>query len=166
VIGEEVGTGRNRPGREFHLGRRHEMPKFIVFVPASEESEAGELPGEEILAAMTSYNEELAKAGVLIDLSGLQPTSKGVRVRFEGGKATVIEGPVTETKGLVAGYWLIETKSRDEAIDWVKRAPFRQFTEQGGEVEVQVRQLYELDDFNPSPAVDRARQIEQQLGRR
>ena len=111
------------------------MPRFMVFVPANEESEAGVLPDENILDAMGKYNEELAKAGVLLDLSGLQPTSKGARVKFSGGQATVIDGPFTESKELIAGYWLIECRNRDEAIEWVKRAPFKQFTEQGGEVE-------------------------------
>ena len=142
------------------------MPRFMVFVPANEESEAGVLPGEEIIGAMTTYNEELAKAGVLLDLNGLQPTSKGARVKFSGGQATVIDGPFTESKELIAGYWLIECRNRDEAIEWVKRAPFKQFTEQGGEVEIQIRQLYALDDFNDSPALDRARELEKQLGRK
>jgi hypothetical protein len=86
-------------------------------------------------------------------------------VRFSGGKATVIDGPFTEAKELIAGYWLLEAKSRDEVIEWVKRAPFAKFTEQAGEVEIQIRQLYELDDFGEGPAVDRARRLEATLGR-
>ena len=141
------------------------MPRFMVFVPANEESEAGVLPGEEIIEAMTTYNEELAKAGVLLDLNGLQPTSKGARVKFSNGKATVIDGPFTEAKELVAGYWLIETKSKDEAIEWVKRAPFGEFSKQGGEVEIQVRQVYELGDLGEGETIDRAREVEKRLGR-
>jgi hypothetical protein len=136
----------------------------MVIVPANEESEAGVLPPEEVLDAMTTYNEELAKAGVLLDLSGLQPTSKGARVRFSGGKATVIDGPFTEAKELIAGYWLIQAKSKDEAIEWIKRAPFAEFSKAGGEVEIQIRQLYELDEVGSGPAIDRAKELEKQLG--
>ena len=141
------------------------MPKFMVFVPANEESEAGVLPPNELLDAMTSYNEELAKAGVLLDLNGLKPTSAGARVRFESGKASVIDGPFTEAKELVAGYWLLQCRSRDEAIESVKRAPFKQFTEQGGEVEIQIRQVYELDEVGEGPAIERAKALESKLGR-
>jgi hypothetical protein len=137
----------------------------MVFVPANEDSEAGQLPPEEVLDAMTAYNEELAKAGVLLDLNGLQPTSAGARVRFSNGKATVIDGPFTEAKELVAGYWLLQARSKEEAIEWVKRAPFKQFTEQGGEVEIQVRPVYELDAFGDSPAVERAKALESKIGR-
>src|SRR5438094_10565002 len=141
------------------------MPRFMVFVPANEESEAGELPGEEIIDAMTSYNEELAKAGVLLDLNGLQPTSAGAKVRFKDGQASVIDGPFTEAKELVAGYWLLEARSKDEVIEWVKRAPFKDFTAQGGQVDIEVRQVHELDDFGEGPAVDRARALEDKIGR-
>jgi hypothetical protein len=112
--------------------------RFIVLVKATEESEAGVLPKEEMLAAMGKYNEELANAGVLLAGEGLQPTSQGVRVRFPERK--VIDGPFTETKELVAGYWLIQAKSLDEAIEWVKRAPF-------DEGEVEIRQVFESEDF-------------------
>jgi hypothetical protein len=115
--------------------------RFMVLVPASPESERGEMPPTEALEAMTRYNEELVKAGVMLAGDGLQPTSKGARVRFEGGKRTVIDGPFTEAKELVAGYWLWECASRDEAIEWLKRAPF------DGGVEVELRQIAELDDF-------------------
>ena len=141
------------------------MPRFMVFVPANEESEAGVLPGEEDLDAMGKYNEELAKAGVMLDGAGLQPTSKGARVTFSGGKVTVTDGPFTEAKEIIAGYWLLQAKSRDEVVEWVKRAPFGELLErQGGDVEIQIRQLYELDDFEPSEAVERARRLEKQLG--
>jgi hypothetical protein len=141
------------------------MPKFMVIVPGSPESEAGELPPHELLDAMTSYNEELAKAGVLLDLNGLQPTSAGAKVRFEKGEASVIDGPFTEAKEIVAGYWVIQTRSREEAIEWVKRAPFKQFTAQGGQVDIEVRPVYELDAFGEGPAVDRARALEEKLGK-
>ena len=112
--------------------------RFMVLVKANEESEAGILPKEEMLAEMGKYNEELANAGVLLAGEGLQPTSKGVRVSFPERK--VIDGPFTETKELLAGYWLIQAKSLDEAIEWVKRAPF-------DEGEVEIRQVFEAEDF-------------------
>jgi hypothetical protein len=142
------------------------MPRFMVFVPANEESEAGVLPPDEALDAMTAYNEELVKAGIMLDGAGLHPTSKGAKVRFSNGKVSVIDGPFTEAKELVAGYWLLEAKSQDEVIEWMKRAPFRQFTEQGGEIDLQIRQLYDLEDFGDSAAVDRARQLERKLGQK
>ncbi len=131
--------------------------RFMVLVKANEESEAGVMPTEELLAEMGRYNEELAGAGVLLDLSGLQPTSKGARVRFSGGRPTVTDGPFTEAKELVAGYWLIQVKSKDEAIEWATRAPFR-------DGELEIRQLFELDDFAPGEAIDRARELGKQLG--
>src|ERR1700726_4250296 len=97
--------------------------RFMMIVKASKDSEAGIMPSEELLSAMGKYNEELMKAGVLLDLAGLQPTSKGARIKFSGGKRTVIDGPFTETKELIAGYWLIQVKSREEAMEWAKRAP-------------------------------------------
>jgi hypothetical protein len=112
--------------------------RFMVLVKATEESEAGVLPSEEMLAEMGKYNEELANAGVMLAGEGLQPTSKGARVRFPERK--VIDGPFTETKELLAGYWLIQAKSLDEAIEWVKRAPFQ-------EGEIEVRQVFEAEDF-------------------
>src|SRR5712691_5563893 len=97
--------------------------RFMMIVKASKDSEAGIMPDEKLLAAMGKYNEELMKAGVLLDLSGLQPSSKGARIKFSGGKRTVIDGPFTETKELIAGYWLIQVKSKKEAIEWAKRVP-------------------------------------------
>src|SRR6195256_6109150 len=97
--------------------------RFMMIVKASKDSEAGVMPSEELLSAMGKYNEELMKAGVLLDAAGLQASSKGARVRFSGGKRTVIDGPFTETKELIAGYWVIQVKSREEAIEWAKRAP-------------------------------------------
>ena len=114
--------------------------RFMVIVKASKESEAGVLPSKELLEAMGKYNEELVKAGIMLAGEGLQASSKGARVRFSGGKRTVIDGPFTETKELVAGYWLWQVKSKAEAIEWLKRAPF-------DETEVEVRQVFEAEDF-------------------
>src|ERR1700738_949083 len=100
-----------------------EKMRFMMIVKASKDSEAGKMPGEELLSAMGKYNEELMKAGVLLDLAGLQSSSKGVRIKFSGGKRHVIDGPFTETKELIAGYWIIQVKSREEAIEWAKRVP-------------------------------------------
>ena len=115
--------------------------RFMVLVPGSPESEAGEMPSTELLAEMTKYNEELVKAGVMLAGDGLHPTSKGVRVRFDGRERTVIDGPFTEAKEIVAGYWVWECASRDEAIEWLKRAPF------DGGVEIELRPIFEDADF-------------------
>ena len=114
--------------------------RFMVLVKANDESEAGVMPNEEQLTEMGKFNEELVKAGVMLAGEGLHPTSKGVRIRFEGDKRTVIDGPFTETKELLAGYWLIQVKSREEAIEWMKRAPF------DGET-IELRQVFEAEDF-------------------
>jgi hypothetical protein len=114
--------------------------RFMVLVKADEESEAGALPREQDLAEMGKYNEELVKAGVMLAGEGLHPSSKGARVRFTGDKTTVIDGPFTESKELIAGFWLFQVKSREEAIEWVKRAPFR-------DTEVEIRQVFEAEDF-------------------
>jgi hypothetical protein len=137
--------------------------RFMMLVKANRESEAGVMPDEALIAAMTKYNEELAKAGVLLDLSGLQPSSKGARIKFSGGKPTVIDGPFAETKELIAGYWLIQVKSRDEAIEWAKRVPAPHG--EGRDSEIELRQLFELEDFAPSEAIDRARKLEKDLAR-
>jgi len=115
--------------------------RFMVIVKANKDSEAGVMPTEEMLTAMGKYNEELVKAGVMLAGEGLQPSSKGARVRFSGKQRTVIDGPFSETKELIAGYWLWQVRSREEAIEWLKRAPF-----DGGE-EVELRQVFELEDF-------------------
>src|SRR5216117_3769485 len=117
--------------------------RFMVIVKANKDSEAGILPSTEILTAMGKFNEELVKAGVMLAGEGLHPSSKGVRVRFSGGKHTVIDGPFTETKELVAGFWLWQVKSKQEAIEWLKRAPF------GGGTEIEIRQVFEADDIGP-----------------
>jgi len=114
--------------------------RFMILVKASKESEAVVMPSEQILTEMGKFNEELAKAGVLLAAEGLQPSSKGARVRFSGGKRTVIDGPFAETKELIAGFWIWQVKSKDEAIEWLKRAPFE-------DTEVEVRQVFEAEDF-------------------
>jgi hypothetical protein len=115
--------------------------RFMVIVKASKESEAGILPDGEILAKMGEYNEELAKAGVLLAGDGLHPSSRGARVKFSGRERTVIDGPFAETKELIAGYWLWKARSLAEAVEWLKRAPF------DGGVEVEIRQVFEQEDF-------------------
>jgi len=131
--------------------------RFMMIVKANKDSEAGIMPGEELLSAMGKYNEELMKAGVLLDAAGLQASSKGARVKFSGGKRTVIDGPFTETKELIAGYWIIQAKSREEAIEWAKRVPPPHGEGQEGEIEI--RQLFEPDDFGPGEAIDRERDL-------
>jgi hypothetical protein len=116
----------------------------MIIVKASQDSEAGIMPSEELLTDMGNYNEELAKAGILLAGEGLHPSSKGARVRFSGDKRTVIDGPFAETKELIAGYWLWQVKSREEAIEWVKRCPNPM---PDTEAEVEIRQVFELDDF-------------------
>jgi hypothetical protein len=137
--------------------------KFMMMVKANEASERGEMPSEELLAAMARYNEELVKAGVLLDLSGLQPSSRGARVKFSGGKVNVTDGPFTETKELIAGYWVIQVKSREEAIEWAKRVPSPMG--EGMEGEIEIRQLFELEDFGESEAIEHHRAVGRQLGR-
>lgn len=117
--------------------------RFMILVKADASSEAGILPSTELLTKMGQYNEELAKAGVMLAGEGLQPSSKGARVKFAGSTRTVTDGPFMETKELVAGFWLWEVASREEAIAWLKRAPF------DGGTEVEIRQLYEMEDFGP-----------------
>jgi hypothetical protein len=136
--------------------------RFMMIVKASEDSEAGVMPSEELLSAMGKYNEELMKAGVLLDAAGLQASSKGARVRFSGGKRTVIDGPFTETKELIAGYWVIQVKSREEAIEWAKRAPAPHGPNQ--DTEIELRQFFEMEDFGSSEAVDRAKRAGQGTG--
>jgi hypothetical protein len=134
--------------------------KFMMIVKANKDSEAGIIPSEELLSAMGKYNEELMKAGVLLDLAGLQPSSKGARIKFSGDKRTVIDGPFAETKELIAGYWIIQVKSREEAMEWARRAPAPHPNQEG---EIEIRQFFELDDFGPSEAVDRARELGKEL---
>lgn len=131
--------------------------RVMVIVKASKESEAGVLPSPELLAKMGKYNEELQKAGIMLAGDGLRPSSKGKRVKFGDGKRTVTDGPFAETKELIAGFWLWKVKSMDEAVDWLKRAPF----DRGEEVEI--RQLHEMEDFGASETVERGRELGKQL---
>ena len=117
--------------------------RFMVIVKATKDSEAGILPSEELLTAMGKYNEELAKAGILLAGEGLQPSSKGARVRFSGPKRTVVDGPFAETKELIAGFWLWKVKSKEEAIEWVRRCP----NPMPGDSEIEIRQVFEAEDF-------------------
>ena len=117
--------------------------RFMVIIKANERSEAGVMPSQQLLTEMGQYNEELVKAGILLAGEGLHPSSKGARVRFSGSKRSVIEGPFTETKELIAGFWLLETKSREEAIEWVKRIP----NPDNEDTEVEIRQVFEAEDF-------------------
>ena len=118
--------------------------RFMVMVKATKDSEAGKLPSAELLTAMGKFNEELAKAGVLLAGEGLQPSSKGARVRFSGNKRTVVDGPFSETKELVAGFWILQLKSKEEAIEWIKRCPN---PHPGQDSEVEIRQIFEAEDF-------------------
>ena len=120
--------------------------KFMVMVKATKASEAGEMPSQELLAAMGKYNEELVKAGIMLAGEGLHPSSKGARVQFSGSKRTVVDGPFAETKELVAGFWLWQVKSLDEAIEWVKRCP----NPMPGDSEIEIRQIFAAEDFGES----------------
>jgi hypothetical protein len=117
------------------------MPRFMVIVQASKESEAGVMPDRKILTEMGKFNEEMVKAGVMLAGEGLHPTSKGARIKFSNGKTSVTDGPFTESKELIAGFWLIQVKSKQEAIEWMRRAPF------GGGTEIEIRQVFETEDF-------------------
>ncbi|HET7108821.1 MAG TPA: YciI family protein [Candidatus Acidoferrum sp.] len=134
--------------------------RFMMIVKANKDSEAGVMPSEELLAAMANYNEQLVNAGVLVDLAGLQSSAKGFRVRFSGGNTSVIDGPFAETKELVAGYWIINVKSRQEAVDWARKIPA---PHPGEECEVEVRQFFELEDFAPGDAVDHHKEVGKKL---
>lgn len=131
--------------------------RFMILVRATQGSEAGTMPEDGLFAAMAAYHEQLAKAGVLLDAAGLKPTSAGWRIRYVGGQRTVIDGPFAETKEVVAGYTLIQVRSRDEAMEWARRFPSPHGELADGEIEV--RQLFELEDFGPSPSVQRFRDI-------
>jgi hypothetical protein len=132
--------------------------RFMIIVKATRDSEAGIMPEEDLIAAMATYHEELAKAGVLLDASGLQPTANGWRIKYSGEKRTFVDGPFAETKELVAGYTIIQLKSKEEAIEWTKRFPNPAVD--GKEGEIEVRQLFELENFEPSEAVERFRELD------
>lgn len=121
--------------------------RFMILVKATKDSEAGVMPDPKLVEAMGKYNEELSKAGVLLDLAGLHPSSKGARVRFDGLNRTVIDGPFPETKELVGGYWIIQVKSKEEAIEWVKRCP----NPLDGKGEIEIRQVFDFGDFELTP---------------
>jgi hypothetical protein len=131
--------------------------RFMIIVKATKDSEAGVMPEEKLIAEMASYHEELAKAGMLLDASGLQPSSKGWRINYSGSTRAVVDGPFTETKELIAGYTIIQVKSREEALEWTKRFPNPAVD--GKEGEIEVRQLFELEDFGESEAVKRFRDM-------
>jgi len=131
--------------------------RFMIIVKATKDSEAGVMPPEELFHAMATYHEELQKAGILRDASGLQPSSKGWRIQYRGDQRTVVDGPFAETKELIAGYTMIETKTREEALEWTRRFPNPHLND--GDIEV--RQLFELEDFEPSPAIERFREMDE-----
>ena len=135
--------------------------RFIVMVKATKDSEAGKMPSRELFEAMGKYNEELAKAGILLAGEGLQPSSKGARVRFSGKKRTVVDGPFTETKELVAGFWLWKVKSKEEAIEWVKRCPNPMPTDS----EIEIRQIFEAEDFGDAVTPEMRARADQLLRR-
>jgi hypothetical protein len=132
--------------------------RFMMIVKGDERSEKGILPSEQELSEMAKYNEQLVKAGVMLAGEGLQASSKGAKVRFDGSKRSVIDGPFTEAKELIAGFWLIQVKSKEEAVEWAKRIPFT-------EGEIELRQVFELEDFGSSEAVEEHRRISEQLAR-
>jgi hypothetical protein len=129
--------------------------RFMILVKASKDSEAGVMPSETLLSAMADYHEQLAKAGVLVDANGLQPSANGWRIRYSGGKRTIVDGPFAETKELVAGYTMMRVNSREEALEWSRRFP----NPHDNDGEIEVRPVFELDDFGPSEAVDRFRNM-------
>ncbi len=131
--------------------------RFMIVVKASPESEAGQMPTESLMAEMAAYHEELAKAGVLLDGTGLKPSSAGWKVKYRGGKRTVVDGPFTEAKEMIAGYTLIQVKSREEALEWSRRFPNPRGNDL--ECEIEVRQLFELEDFEPGAAVDKFNEL-------
>jgi hypothetical protein len=130
----------------------------MMIVKATKDTEAGAMPSEKLISEMQKYHEELQKAGVLLDASGLKPSSKGWRVKYSGAKRTMIDGPFTEAKELIAGYTMIQVKSREEAMEWARRFPNP--AGDGKEAEIEVRQFYELEDFSPSEAVERFREMD------
>ena len=132
--------------------------RFMMIVKATKDSEAGVMPSNELISTMTKYNEELVNAGAMIDGAGLQASSKGARIRFNGSQRTVIDGPFAETRELISGYWIIKVKSREEAIEWAKRSPFQ-------EGELELRQFFEMEDFAPSDAIEEAKALGKRIGK-
>jgi hypothetical protein len=138
--------------------------RFMIIVKATQDSEAGVMPSDKLISEMQKYHEELQKAGVLLDASGLKPSSKGWRVKYSGTKRTVIDGPFAESKELIAGYTIIQVKSREEAIEWARRYPNPSID--GGIAEIEVRQFFELEDFAPSEPVERFRKMDEERARK
>lgn len=136
--------------------------RFMVIVKANKDSEAGVMPSEEMLGGMAKFNEEMVKAGIMLDGNGLHPSSKGARIRFSDSKRTVIDGPFAETKELVAGYWIIQVKSKEEAIEWMKRCP----NPHNEDSEIEIRQIFELEDFGESEAVEHHRKLGDEMAKR
>ena len=132
--------------------------RFMMIVKATKDSEAGVMPTNELISAMTKYNEALVNAGAMIDGAGLQASSKGARIRFSGSQRTVIDGPFAETRELISGYWIIRVNSREEAIEWAKRAPFQ-------EGELELRQFFEMEDFAPGEAIEEAKELGKRIGK-
>jgi hypothetical protein len=137
--------------------------KVMLIVKANPDTEAGVMPGEELIAAMARYNEELVRAGVLLDAAGLTPSVRGARVHFSGGKVTTVDGPFTEARELIAGYWLIEVKSREEAIEWARRAPAPHGPDT--DTHIEVRPLFGMEEFGESPAVEHHRRVGEAMAR-
>jgi hypothetical protein len=131
----------------------------MVLVKATKDSEAGVMPSEDLLMAMGKFNEEMLRAGVMLDGNGLQSSSKGARVRFSGDKRTVIDGPFAETKELIAGYWILQTKSLAECIEWIKRCPNPHMEDS----EIEIRQVFELEDFGEGEAIEQHRRLEREM---
>lgn len=138
--------------------------RFMMIVKSTEDSEKGNLPTNELISSMNKYNDELAKAGVLLDLDGLAPSSQGARVVFKGDKRSVVDGPFAETKELIAGFWIIQAKSLDEAVEWAKRAPNPHPGAEGTHIEV--RRIFELEDLGDIPAVEEARALGERLAKK
>jgi len=138
--------------------------RFMIIVKATKDSEKGVMPSEKLIGEMQKYHEELQKAGVLLDASGLKPSSKGWRVKYSGTKRTVIDGPFAEAKELIAGYTIIQVKTREEAMEWARRYPNPSID--GREAEIEVRQFFELEDFGPSEAVERFRKMDEERARK
>ena len=132
--------------------------RFMMIVKATKDSEAGVMPSNELISAMTKFNQQLVDAGAMIDGAGLQASSKGARIRFSGSQRTVINGPFAETRELISGYWIINVKSREEAIEWAKRTPFQ-------EGELEVRQFFEMEGFAPGEAVEEAKALGRKIGK-
>jgi len=137
--------------------------RFMVIVKGDSRTEAGVMPTDQELTNMARYNEELVKAGVMLDGTGLHPTSKGAKVQFKGGRPVVIDGPFTETKEIIAGYWIIQVKNKAEAIEWAKRIPFAEIPGSDRVPEVEIRQLFELEDFAEGEGIEHHKRIEKQL---